>query len=132
MADGSAEEALHGERCLAELLRRSSVVIVVLCVEASHGEQVEHLLVGLLLGVEQTVYHLLSVVRQRRHVETERNLRTLWRARYVHKTVDAYVVVRERVAYVKVGKAHAVQHIKRAQVERSVVRVAAERNRSAA
>jgi hypothetical protein len=117
---------------LAELLCRCSVVVVVLCVEATYGEQVEHLLVGLLLGVEQTMYHLFCIVRQCRHVEVERHLRALRRAGDVHQAVHSHVVVRERVADVQVGKAHAVHDVECAQIERGVIRVASERYRATA
>ena len=132
LADGAAEEALHGKRCLAVLRRLARrAVVAALCHEPSHGEQIEYLLVFLLLGVEQRVYHLLHVVRHIWHVKVEVHFGSFRLAGDVHQAVHAHVVVGERLSDVQVGKAYTVEHVESLQVECSSIRIASERYCSA-
>ena len=99
----SPEQALHGERGLALLhgiVGRG--VIGALVVEASHGQQVEHLLVHFLLGIDDVENHLLCVGSDGGHVEIEIYVRLFGRSADVHEAVHADVVRGERIAELQV------------------------------
>ena len=123
LADGTAEQTLHGQTGLA--LPRLAHGIGVLVVEAADGQQVDHLLVELLLAVDQAAHHLLGVAAHRGHLHVEVYLGVLGGAGDVHDTVHADVVGAETLAQVQVGEGHAVHHIHSLQVQRSIVGVAA-------
>ena len=72
-------------------------------VEASDGEQIEHLLVHFLLGIDEVENHLLGVGSDGRHIEGEIDARLIGRAGDVHQTVHADVVRLERIAELQVG-----------------------------
>ena len=127
LRDGSAQQALHGQRCLA-LLRSvlARLVVLGLGVEASDAEQVEHLLFHLLLRVDDGVDHLLGVAVHRGQVHGEVDLWCARRSGDVHQAVHADVVAGEGVPDVQVAQGNTVHGVLGLQVERRIVGVASE------
>ena len=95
-------------------------------VEASDSEQVEHLLVHFLLGIDDVENHLLRIGSDGRHIEGEIDARLVGRARDVHQTIHADVVRGERLAELQVGQWHADDGVEGLQVECGIVGVATE------
>ena len=73
-------------------------VVVGLRVELANAEQIHHLLVHLLLAVDDAAYDLFLVGADGRHVDVEAHLWLSCYASDVHEAVDTYGVVREAVA----------------------------------
>ena len=103
LRDGSTEQTLHGQRCLALCCVLLNGIVVALRVETAHCQQVEHLLVHIFFGVDDRLYHLLGVGAECWKIEIEVNGRLQRGAGNVHQTVDAHIVACEGVAELKVG-----------------------------
>ena len=99
--------------------------------EAADAQEVEHLLVHLLLRVDERINHLFGVAVHRRQVHREVYLWGLRGSRDVHQAVYSDVVAGERATYLQVAQRHSVHRIFRLQVEWGVVWVASEGNGSA-
>ena len=131
LADGAAEQALHGQAGLA-LLHSSVVHVVVLGhVEAADAQQIDHLLVHFLLAVDDASHHLVGIAAHGGQFQVEVHLRLIGASRDVHQAVHANVVVREAAPQLQVAQRHSVHGVVGLQVEQGVVGVAAEDDGSA-
>ena len=119
------EQTLHGQRGLILLLRGGGIVLTTV-VETADGKEVEHLLVHLLLTIDDGAYHLLLVGIDGGHLEVEVHLWLLGTSGDVHQTVDADGVRGKGVADAEVGEADAADDVLRLQIEGCLIRIAAE------
>ena len=119
------QETLHGQRCLVgSLACGAGAVVGTLIVESTDSQQIYHLLVHLLLSVDNRAHHLLLVGIYRWHLQVEVNLWCCGLSADVHQAVHADGIAAERVADVQVGKTHAANRINGLQVECCLIGIA--------
>ena len=119
------QETLHGQRCLVgSLACGAGAVVGTLIVESTDSQQIYHLLVHLLLSVDNRAYHLLLVSIYRWHLQVEVNLWCCGLSTYVHQAVYTDGVAAERVADIQVAQTHTANRINGLQVECSLIGIA--------
>ena len=99
-------------------------IVAPLRIETPHSQKVKHLLIHFFFAIDKAIYHLFGVRIDGGQVEVERHFGRGWGACDVHQAVNANVVVRETLAKVEVGKAHAVGRVDGLHVEPGCIRVA--------
>ena len=104
----------------------SSLVVLCLRIESSDTEQIEHLLVHLLLRVDERIDHLFRIAVYRRQIHREINARCIWRALDIHETIYADIVAGERATDVQVAQWHSVHHVFSLKVESRFIWISTE------
>ena len=113
------EETLHGQRGTIGLILFG--IIGTLIIETSDGQQIDHLLVHLLLSVDDRADHLLLIGIHGRHLKVEVHLRMDWLPSDVHQAVHTDGVTTERIADIQVGETHTVDGIDSLQIQGSLM-----------
>ena len=90
-------------------------------IESSDAKEVKHLLVHLLLTIDDGAHHLLFVGINGRHLEVEVHLWGFRLATNVHQTVHTNGIVGKRVANVEVGEADTINGIDSLKIEGRIV-----------
>ena len=104
----------------------SSLIVLRLCIESSDTEQIEHLLVHLLLRIDERIDHLFRITVYRRQVHREIYARCIWRALDIHETIYSDIVAGEGATDVQVAQRHSVHHVFSLKVECSLIWITTE------
>ena len=104
MADRSAQNALHGETGLTLLHPSRHVfgILVVLRIESSDSQQIQHLLIHLVFAVDNAIDHLFRLVVERWDVEREIQPGIGRCSGNVHKAIHLHIVGRKALSHVQV------------------------------